>query len=156
MKSLLSSESLLEGLGQRYATKDFDTSKKISVSDWAALLESLRLSPSSYGLQPWKFFVVKNPAIRKKLRAASWDQSKVDEASHFVVFTTLKQVDAAFVRKYIKKTAELRNISVESLKGFEDMLLDRIVNNPSVNHLAWTQKQAYIAMGFLGLAASLL
>lgn len=155
MKNRISHADLLETLNARYATKQFDTTKKISDADWNALSESLRLSPSSYGLQPWKFIVVKNPAIRKELRAASWNQGQIEDASHLVVFTTLKNVDAAYVRKYIESIAQARGTTVEALKGYEDMMVGGVVNG-GMDQLAWTQKQSYIAMGFLGLSAALL
>jgi len=155
MKSQISTTALLETLGERYATKQFDSTKQISDTDMYALCESLRLAPSSFGLQPWKFIVVKNPAVRKELRAAAWNQSQVEEASHFVVFATLKQVDPDFVKKYIASTAEIRGISPEDLKGYEDMMIN-FVTSGSFEHLPWTQRQSYIAMGFLGLSAALL
>lgn len=155
MKAQITSGALLESLNQRYATKQFDPTKQISAEHEQALLESLRLAPSSFGLQPWKFIVVKNPAVRKELRAVAWNQSQVEEASHFIVFSTLKQVDSDFVKKYIASTAEIRGMSTEALKGYEDMMVN-FVNSGSFEHLQWTRRQSYIAMGFLGLSASLL
>lgn len=156
MKSVVQNEALIENLNSRYATKLFDRTRSISESDWATLSEALRLSPSSYGLQPWKFIVVQNPEIRQKLRVASWGQAQVEDCSHFVVFTTLRNVDEAYVQKFIDSTARARNISSESLKGYHDMMVSRIANNTSFNHLEWTRRQSYIAMGFLGLSAALL
>lgn len=155
MKNRISHADLLDTLASRYATKQFDATKKISDADWNTLSESLRLAPSSYGLQPWKFIVVKNPAIRKELRAVSWNQGQVEDASHLVVFTTLKTIHAAYVRKYIESIALDRNTTVEALKGYEDMMIGGVVNG-AMDKLAWTQKQSYIAMGFLGLSAALL
>lgn len=123
MKAIISHEDVLATLHTRYATKQFDRAKKISDADWNVLAESLRLAPSSYGLQPWKFILVKNPAVRSELRAASWNQSQVEDASHFIVFTTLKNIDAAYVRKYITSIASVRGASIEDLRGYEDMML---------------------------------
>ena len=77
--------TLIEKLNWRYAVKKFDATKKIKDSDWKTLEETLRLTPSSYGLQPWQFWVVQDPAVREKLKAASWNQSQVVDCSHFVV-----------------------------------------------------------------------
>lgn len=66
---------LLEALQSRYAVKQFDPSGRIAPEVWSALEEALQLSPSSYGLQPWKFFVVEDPALRRSLKEASWKQS---------------------------------------------------------------------------------
>jgi len=68
----ITSQHLLGQLNWRYATKQFDPQRKISPADWAALEEALVLTPSSFGLQPWKFVVVTDPARREKLVAASW------------------------------------------------------------------------------------
>ncbi len=155
MKNYISPESLMEALSSRYATKQFDPAKRIWDAEWQALLESLRLSPSSFGLQPWQFVVVQDPLVRKRLRSVAWNQSQVEDASHFVVFTTLKQVDESHVKKYIESTASIRNIPTESLKGYEDMMMNAVVQG-SFNHLEWTRRQAYIAMGFLGLSAAML
>jgi nitroreductase len=156
MNPTITPESLVTTLNSRYATKKFDATKQVPDTDWNALLESLRLSPSSYGLQPWKFIDVQNPELRKSLRAVSWNQSQVEEASHFVVFTTLRKVDEIYIHQYIEKVAKDRSIGAEMLKGYEDMMVGGVANNPNLNHLAWTQRQAYIAMGFLGLSAGLL
>ena len=155
MERKITPESLVDTLGARYATKAFDPSKKISSEDWAALVESLRLAPSSYGLQPWKFIVVQNPEIRTKLRAASWNQSQVEDASHFVVIATLKNLDVAYVEKYIESTAEVRGLTPDMLAGYRDMMVGNVVNGKSDHH-AWAQRQSYIAMGFLGLSAGLM
>jgi nitroreductase len=73
--------TLLEKLNWRYATKVFDPSKKVSDADFEILLESLRLTPSSFGIQPWKFVVVKNLEIREELVSHSWGQRQVADAS---------------------------------------------------------------------------
>lgn len=156
MKPIIQNSELLDALTNRYATKLFDPERRISENDWNTLSEALRLSPSSYGLQPWKFIVVQNSDVRKKLRAASWNQAQVEDCSHFVVFTTLRNVDEAYVRKFINSTSQVRGISPESLKGYYDMMVSKIANNPSFDHLEWTRRQSYIAMGFLGLSAALL
>src|ERR1700691_5500039 len=88
----LDNNQLIEQLNWRYATKQFDPQRKISAHDWATLEEALLLTPSSYGLQPWKFIVVADPAIREKLVAASWGQRQVAEASHLVVFAVKKNL----------------------------------------------------------------
>src|SRR5687768_16843166 len=103
----LSQANLLEQLRWRYAVKKFDASKKISPKDWETLEESLILTPSSYGLQPWKFLVIQNPEVRKKLTAHSWRQPQVEACSHFVVFASRKHVDAAYLDNFIAETARI-------------------------------------------------
>src|ERR1700690_2214197 len=93
----IDSKQLLEQLNWRYATKQFDPNRKISASDWATLEEALRLSPSSGGLQPWKFIVITDPAMRAKLSPASYGQPQITNASHLVVFTAKKNFGEADV-----------------------------------------------------------
>ncbi len=109
-ESMKPTETILAALRWRYATKQFDPSKKIDEPTWQALEEALVLSPSSFGLQPWKFFVVNNPELRQQLVPLSWGQTQVIEASHLVIFAVKYPVTADDVRKHILRTAELRSI----------------------------------------------
>ncbi|NDC38831.1 MAG: NAD(P)H-dependent oxidoreductase [Proteobacteria bacterium] len=152
----VSSEAIVAQLNWRYATKAFDPAKKISEQDWKVLADSICLTPTSYGLQPLKALVVQNPAKRKELRAVSWDQSQVEDCSHYVVLVTLKKVTEEYVKKYIARISEVRGVPAEQLKGYEEMMLGDIVRGPraEIAHF-WAQRQAYIAMGFLLETAAL-
>jgi nitroreductase len=148
---------ILEQLNWRYAVKAFDPSRKLSAEQWHVLSESLRLSPSSYGLQPWKFLVVQNPALRKQLRTVSWNQSQIEDCSHLVVFTTLKKMTPAYIQQFIRATASTRGQKPEDLAGYEKMMITNLTDNGRGETLQpWTQRQAYIAMGFLMETAALL
>jgi nitroreductase len=148
---------ILEQLNWRYAVKAFDPSRKLSSEEWHVLAESLRLAPSSYGLQPWKFVVVQNPALRKELRAVSWNQSQIEDCSHLVVFTTLKRMTPAYIQNFIRATAATRNQKPEELAGYEKMMIANLTANGHGETLQpWTQRQSYIAMGFLMETAALL
>ena len=141
----------------RYATKRFDTEKKISPENWAALQNSLVKAPSSYGLQPWKFLVIENKELRTKLRPVTWGQSQVEEASHYVVFTSLKKLNADYIHNFIKRVSEVRGVSIADLAGYETMMNNNLVQGPrSATIDQWAQRQAYIAMGFLMETAALL
>jgi nitroreductase len=155
--TLLSPEQLVERLDWRYAVKQFDPLRKIDASTWQSLEEALRLSPSSGGLQPWKFLVVTDPAVREKLVAASFGQMQVRDASHLVVFTAKKNFGAADVDAHIRNMAAMRNVSVESLEGLRGMLMGGIVNakNPAARE-AWAARQTYLALGVLVTAAAVL
>lgn len=153
----IDSETLLQQLKWRYATKQFDPSKKIPAEIWAALEETLVLAPSSFGVQPWKFLVVDDPAIRAKLQPLSWGQSQIVDASHLVVFLVRHPVDAAEVRRYMERTAEVRGTSVESLAGFEKVINGFVANFPTESELrAWATRQLYIAFGSFMTSAALL
>jgi nitroreductase len=148
---------LIHKLNWRYATKVFNKKKKISPENWDVLEQSLLLSPSSYGLQPWKFIVVENESLREKLKPVSWGQNQVTDASHFVVFATLKELNSEFIETYINRIAEVRGQSKDSLIGYETMMKKNIVEGMKKDYVFhWNQRQAYIAMGFLLETAALL
>lgn len=150
-------KSIASAIHWRYATKVFDTAKKISADDWQALKDSLRFAPSSYGLQPWKFILVENPQIRKELRAVSWNQSQVEDCSHYLVFTTLEKVSEDYIQKYLKRNSEVTGTPLEKLKAYGDLMTDNLVKGPRSETIKWwAQRQSYIAMGHLTLAAALL
>lgn len=149
-------EHYLSQMNWRYAVKKFDSVRKISDQDWDFLKESLRLSPSSYGLQPWKFLVVQNPDLRAQLKSVSWNQSQVTDCSHFVVLTTLKSIDAQYIDKYVRTVAGLRAVPVESLAGYRKSMEGDLLTGPrSADILNWSRRQVYIAMGNLMAAAAL-
>src|SRR5271167_4700809 len=125
----INSNQLLEQLNWRYATKQFDPNRKISASDWTTLEEALQLTPSSGGLQPWKFIVVTDPAVRAKLLPASYGQPQIANASHLVVFAAKKRFSEADVDAFISHAAATRGVSVESLAPFRDMLVGGIVKS---------------------------
>lgn len=146
-----------EALNWRYATKTFDSTKQIANTDWKVLEESLRLAPSSYGLQPWRFLLVQNKNIRKDLRAVTWGQSQVEDCSHYVVITTLKNLEKGYIEKYIQQIANTRGVSADSLSGYKEMMIGNLLNGPrNATIKYWAQRQSYIAMGFLLETAALL
>jgi nitroreductase len=150
-------ETILNSLHWRYAVKRFDSAKKISAEDWAVLEESLRLAPSSYGLQPWKFLLVKNPEILAELRKASWNQSQVTDCSHFIVFLYRKIIDEAWVDAYMAHVAETRGVPLSSLDGHRNAIIGDVVKGPRAKVIEpWAQRQTYIAMGMLMESAALL
>ena len=148
---------ITQALHWRYATKRFDPIKKISEADWQVLQQSLIMAPSSYGLQPWKFLVVQNPQVRQQLRAQSWNQSQVTDCSHYVVLTTRATLSVDDIDQYLRRIAEVRDVPLESLEGFKKGMVGDLVHGPRSQAIsAWSQRQAYIAMGFLLETAALL
>lgn len=143
-------DQLLTALNWRYAVKKFDPTKKIPQEQWHALEESLRLAPSSYGLQPWKFFLIETPALREQLRLQSWNQSQVTDCSHYVVFATRTEITETDIDRHIERMVEVRGVPRESLNGFKDGTLGDLVKGPRSAVIKWwAQRQSYIAMGFL-------
>lgn len=137
----------------RYATKQFDTTKKLSDEEVTALLDLVRLSPSWYGLQPWTFIVVENPEILAQLREASYGQPQVTDASHLVVFAHKTTLDETYVDRFIKSTADVQGITPEDLAGLKGAIMGfvgMIGDNPS----AWAANQTHIALGVFIAGAS--
>ena len=148
-------DQLIGQLNWRYATKQFDAERKISAAEWATLEEALVLTPSSWGLQPWKFIVVTDPAVREKLVAASLGQRQIADASHLVVFAIKKNLGEQDIDNYVKRVAEVRGVSPESLGQYRDMMVGSLVKGLDETKRAhWSTKQVYIALGnFLTSAA---
>jgi nitroreductase len=138
----------LQNLNWRYATKKFDPDKKLTDDQLGFILESIRLAPSSMGLQPYKIFVVTDPTIRQRLFDEAGGQSKFVDASHLLVFAAKTKIDENYVREFIQLNAEVRGESLESLSGFEKSILDLVSKKTTEEITAWTKKQAYIALGF--------
>ncbi len=146
---------LLAALRRRYAVKRFDPAGKIAAGVWQALEEALVLAPSSLGLQPWKFFVVDDPAVRAKLRAASWGQSQITDADKLVVFAVRKDFGPTDVGRFLDRIAEVRRVDKATLASFKQMMLNSISKPPDEVE-AWLTRQVYIALGvFLAAAAAL-
>lgn len=150
-------QQLLHALNWRYATKIFDAAKKIPADVWQALEQSLVLTPTSYGLQPYKFLVINNPAKRAELLPHSWNQKQVVEASHFVVFAARTEMTEADVDRFIKRTTDVRKLPADALKGYRGMMLSDVVNGPrgKAAH-EWATRQVYIALGNLMTCAAVL
>ena len=151
------SEQLLHQLNWRYATKQFDPNRKISAHDWAALEEALRLTPSSGGLQPWKFVVVTDPAVRARLRPVSYGQAQITDASHLVVIASKLNFNEADVDAHIRHVAKFRGAPVETLAPLRNMLVGGIVQSrDEAGRNDWARDQAYIALGNLLTSAAML
>ncbi|MCM2304830.1 MAG: NAD(P)H-dependent oxidoreductase [Elusimicrobia bacterium] len=148
-------ETLLSALNWRYAVKKFDAAGRIPLDKWEALEESLLLSPSSYGLQAWKFLVIEDKALRAKLRPASWDQSQITDADKLVVFLVKKDAGPADVQRFVDRISEVRRLPAEMLEGYKQMML-KSVNLPPEKVEAWLTRQVYIALGNFLTSAALL
>jgi len=140
---------IIEDLKWRYATKEFDTTKKVSDENMDILLDSLRLTPSSFGLQPWKFVVVRNEELRGKLVEASWGQKQVAEASHLIILCSPLDISEKDVDAYVDSVANERSVDRETLVGFRDMMVGFISRKDEKQRKEWMKNQLYIALGNL-------
>lgn len=148
--------SYLDSLNWRYATKKFDSEKEISKEDLNTLLEAIRLSPSSYGLQPYHVIVIKNKELREKLKSASWGQSQITDASFLIVFANNTSFDADLIDSYLTNVSQTRDIELNNLQQYGDFMKSKLVDLPNSVKESWTAKQAYLALGnLLSAAASL-
>ncbi len=139
----------IDALEWRYATKAYDTEKKLSAEQIDTMLEAARLAPSSYGLQPWKFIVVNNPEMRAKLREAGYGQSPITDASHFIVIAVPSVIDDTLIDAYLQSVAHTRGVSLESLAGYRAMNKGALENKTPAERIEWAARQAYLALGVL-------
>ncbi|MES2810873.1 MAG: NAD(P)H-dependent oxidoreductase [Bacteroidota bacterium] len=144
----------IENQNWRYATKKFDATKKIAAEDLETLKEAIRLSTSSYGLQPYKVFIIENPEIREALKPASWNQTQITEASQLVVFANYTNLDETVIDKYINRISHTREIPVENVQGYGDFMKTKILGLTTQEQAVWTSKQTYLALGNLINAAA--
>jgi nitroreductase len=144
--------SIIEQLNKRYATKQFDATKKLSAENLSTLLEAIRLSASSYGLQAYKVVVVENDEIRKQLRSVSWDQPQITDASQLLVFTIETDADESTVDRFVENIAKTRKMDTKDLGGYSDMMKSTF-GRPQEAVQNWLTHQAYIGLGF-GLVAA--
>jgi len=156
MSKQLSPKDLLESLNFRYATKAFDASQKITTETWAALETSLTLTPSSFGLQPWKFIVVNSPDIREKLKAASWGQAQVTDASHLVVLTARTDLTQQDIDTWIRCLSDTQGTPLENLAGYAGMISSFSSHMSQPEKQAWNTRQVYIALGQLMTSAAMM
>jgi nitroreductase len=152
----LSTEKLLTALRWRYATKRFDPARHIAAATWDALEESLVLTPSSFGLQPWKFMVIKDPGVRANLAAESWNQPQVTEASHLVVLTARTDLDAKDVDSWLTRMAEIQSTQPETVAMLKGMIGGFAQGMTHEARHAWNIRQTYIALGQLMTSAAVL
>ena len=148
--------ALMTALRWRYATKSFDTAKKIPQDVFDALLDAMVLAPSSFGIQPWKFIVVQDPALRAQLQPASWNQPQVTEASHFVVLAARETIAAAQVDAWIAHIAKGRGVPETSLADYRGRMSGFLAAMDDEQKFAWAGRQTYIALGQLMTSAALL
>lgn len=147
---------MIEQLKWRYATKQYDATKKISETDLNKLIEAANLAPTSYGLQPFRILNISNPEVRVKLKERSYGQTQITDASNIFVFVVENNMTNEMVDTYIKRIASQRSLPVEALSGFGDFMKGAIGYKSSEAVVSWNQHQAYISLGFLLAQAAVL
>jgi len=141
--------TLIDDLNWRYATKKFDPAKKLTSDELDFLKEAIRLTATSYGLQPFKVIIVEDDSLKAKLKPSSYGQNQITDASHLFVFCNLTKINTDLIDYYVKLSAETRNLDVESLSGYGNFMKSTIGELKPEALSNWTAKQAYIAMSNL-------
>lgn len=146
---------ILAALNRRYATKKFLPNRKISDEDLHILLESIRLAPSSYGLQPFRVTVIRDQATKDCLRNYSWDQAQISDSSDLIVFSIIKDLPKSYFSDFLDLVCSVRAIPKEALKLYQDILESNLWEQQKTVWLDnWSKQQVYIALGFLLFAAA--
>lgn len=151
------SDSLLEALRWRYAVKAFDPQREIPADTWETLEETLVLTPSSFGMQPWRFLVLTDRALRERLVAHAWGQRQVADCSHFLVCCRPTEISEAMIDQYLRRIEEVRGTPGDRLEGLRRMIKGYLVPGATPSWPAeWATRQVYIALGNFMTAAALL
>jgi len=145
---------LLKILNWRYATKIFDSTKRVNNSDLEELKEAIQLSVSSYGLQLYKVLIIENQEIRRELRKASWNQPQITDASHLFIFCNYKANCLQEVDNFIKLVADTQNTDVKELEPYGNSIKSGINKMSRDQRNSWAEKQTYIAMSNLIIACA--
>lgn len=141
--------SIIEKLQWRYATKKFDTAKKLSDEKVTILKEAFNLTAVSYGLQTLKMVVVKDKILRETLVKTSYGQRQVADASHLLVLCIQTKIDNEDVDEHFETIKDIRNTPDAVLASFKGQLKSTIENMATEKKIGWATKQAYIALGNL-------
>ena len=145
--------SLIQALEWRYAAKRMN-GQKVPQEKINTILEAIRLSASSMGLQPYNILVIEDPKLREKIKAVANNQPQITESSLLLIFAAWDNVTPAHIEEFINNTAEVRGVSLESLAGFKNSLLSIANTNTPEQSFQWAARQAYIAFGTAIAAAA--
>ena len=144
-------EEILEAYNFRHACKIFDETKQISDDDFHFILETARLSPSSFGMEHWRFLVIENQELREKIKAEAWNQAQITTASHLVVVLT--KTASVADDEYITRLFSRRGLDAEAQKGYIKRYKDYIEVRPIYE---WAARQCYIAAANMTTSAAMI
>lgn len=146
---------MMNQLNWRYAVKQYDNARKVGHDQLQLLKDAIRLAPSSFGLQPFRVIFVEDPDTREKLKQASFNQSQITDASCLIVFAIENSIDEKLVDKYFKHLCLVRSQLLEGgLRKHRDSVVNSINHKTAEEKKAWATHQAYLALGFLLVAAA--
>lgn len=145
---------ILSLLNWRYATKKMDPAKTVPVEKVANILEAIRLSASSSGLQPYQVLVVTDPAIKAQIRAVAWDQAQVTDASHLLVFAAWDHYSAERINSMFDLVNQQRGYINEGFEAYRQKLLAFYPQRSPAENFEHAARQAYIGLGSALIAAA--
>jgi nitroreductase len=150
-------DTLERSLHWRYATKKFDAEKQLNDELLQSLLESVRMAPSSYGLQPFHLTVIKDKILREKINSSGASaQSQILDSQCLIVFSIDKDLDESDVDTYIGRIAGQRSTDKQKLEPFSATIKSTIASKSPEQRHDWAARQAYLALGFLLQSAAIL
>jgi nitroreductase len=144
----------IDALKWRYAVKKFDPDRQLAPEDLDRLLDALILTPSSYGLQPWKFLVIEDAGLRAKLKEHTWNQPQVTDASALIVLCGIDYLNDGYVADFIDRIAKARGQSPDELSGFKVAVTSYVNGFRPDERREVVKREVYIALGNLLSAAS--
>jgi nitroreductase/dihydropteridine reductase len=145
---------VIDKLNWRYATKKYDTSKKLDDATLERILEAVRLAPTSSGLQPFEVFVVSNAELRAKIRAVGWDQSQITDASRLLVFAAWDDITEERINMMFKLATDERGEVNEGWESYRKVLIGIAAERGQQANFDAAARQAYIALGVALVAAA--
>ena len=146
--------SLIEKLQWRYATKKMDSTKSVPPEKVEKILEAIRLTASSSGLQPYEVLVITNKTIREKIKAIAWDQTQIVDCSHLLVFAAWDTYTADRINQSFDMTEKIRNFKSDAGDIYRQKLLNGYTVRDAETNYTHAAKQAYIGLGTALIAAA--
>ena len=140
---------IVEALNWRYATKKFDSDKKIPEDKISLIKKAFNLSPSSYGLQPVKLVIIQNQELQEKLFSSTYNQKQISTASHVLVLCVETLIDEAYITEHFEREKNLRKTPDEILAPYRSFLINYFQDKEPDLVKEWALNQAYLALGNL-------
>ena len=141
-------------LQKRHATKHFNTALTVNAKDIERIKESVRLSPSSYNLMPCRVIDVQDREVRHELKAASFNQDQITDASHLFVFCSLTEISSEYIRRVNHLREDIEEKERDHYQGYVEFLQELVKKKPQEELMHWNAKQTYIALGFAMMACA--
>lgn len=143
---------LINNLQWRYAVKKY-TGEMVSEDKIDQIIQAVNLTASSCGIQPYRLILVKNPEIRQKLAAGSFN-TQIQDSSHLLVFAAFNKITSEYIAEYVAMMEEQRNLETGALNDYKDLLISHFSTQTPEQNAIWSGKQAYIGLGTALIAAA--